>query len=326
MKYLALDFETANAARASACSVGLYLVDDSFQLIKSEEILIDPEGPFDSFNVMIHGITPDMVVGAPTFPDVYSRICSYVDPDTIVVCHNAGFDMSVIRHSCSRYDIIPVQWQYVCTYVFSRYILPGHISYSLDLLSEDLHLPSFAHHDALADAKACLDLLQHLLTVSNSTDVFALAAAARCTVGKIIDAESYVPCKHKKHHSNYSRGLDVSSVHVNPVENHPFYQKVVVFTGALASCTRQEAWEKVAKVGGLLSDSLTKKTNFLVTGYQDPRMLKGAEKSSKRLKAEQYLAKGSDIQILTEEEFYMIMSADYDEASEVSHEAEDAEL
>lgn len=312
MKYLGIDFETANSERASICSVGLLLVDESFNHIMSKEVLVNPECDFDVFNIMIHGITPDMVIDSPTFPQVLDLIQQNIDDDTVVVCHNAGFDMSVFRKSCVRYNLSPISFPYVCTYVLTRHLIPGKISYSLDSLIYDFNLPSFSHHDALEDTKACLSLLHYLIDTNGSKNAFDLCDAANCSVGKIIDAEKYIPCKHFPDIKKSKVSLfDYSSINKDASESHPFYNKVIVFTGTLSSCTRIDAFKMVADVGGIPSDSLSKKTNYLVTGYQRPEALNGHEKSNKRMKAEQYLSKGADIQIISESEFYEIMSDSY---------------
>ena len=64
---LALDFETANGDAGSICSVGIASLGGGGE-IEREEILIRPHDScsrFSCFNVMIHGIRPDMVRNAP---------------------------------------------------------------------------------------------------------------------------------------------------------------------------------------------------------------------------------------------------------------------
>ena len=66
---LALDFETANGDAGSICSVGIASLGGGGE-IEREEILIRPHDScsrFSCFNVMIHGIRPDMVRNAPYF-------------------------------------------------------------------------------------------------------------------------------------------------------------------------------------------------------------------------------------------------------------------
>ncbi|MEK1934113.1 MAG: DNA polymerase III subunit epsilon, partial [Pararhizobium sp.] len=55
MKTIAIDFETANEQRGSACSVGLAWIEDG-RVVRVEERLIRPkEMRFSSFNIAIHG-------------------------------------------------------------------------------------------------------------------------------------------------------------------------------------------------------------------------------------------------------------------------------
>nr|WP_106779426.1 BRCT domain-containing protein [Lysinibacillus timonensis] len=83
---------------------------------------------------------------------------------------------------------------------------------------------------------------------------------------------------------------------------HPFYNKQIVFTGALSTMTRSEAAKKVRAFGGILQGAVTKETDFLILG--DKR--RGI--SSKQLKAEQLMRLGIDIQILPEGDFIWILS------------------
>ncbi|HEL0683175.1 TPA: DNA polymerase III subunit epsilon, partial [Streptococcus equi subsp. zooepidemicus] len=67
--YVALDVETANSFRGSICSIGLVKFQDG-EVIDSFYSLINPEEEFDEFNIFIHGIMPDDVIGSPTFPEI----------------------------------------------------------------------------------------------------------------------------------------------------------------------------------------------------------------------------------------------------------------
>ena len=69
MGWAAIDFEIANSDRASACALGLVLVQDS-QIVKRRSWLIRPSKlSFDLNNVVLHGITADHVAEMPTFAE-----------------------------------------------------------------------------------------------------------------------------------------------------------------------------------------------------------------------------------------------------------------
>lgn len=83
---------------------------------------------------------------------------------------------------------------------------------------------------------------------------------------------------------------------------HPFYNKRIVFTGALSTMTRSEAARKVSALGGILQGAVTKETDFVILGKKHRGI------SSKQLKAEQLISLGEDIQILIEDDFLWVLS------------------
>jgi DNA polymerase-3 subunit epsilon len=90
----------------------------------------------------------------------------------------------------------------------------------------------------------------------------------------------------------------------------PLYGKYVVFTGALQRMTRREAMQATLDIGGLCSDSVTKKTNFLVLGNNDYcKSIKGG-KSNKQKKAEALQLAGLDIHVISENTFYEMLESE----------------
>ncbi len=82
-----------------------------------------------------------------------------------------------------------------------------------------------------------------------------------------------------------------------------FYGKTVVFTGKLSSMIRDEAQQLIADIGGINGKGVTKSTDFLVVGQQDYRVVGEDGMSSKQEKAIKYIEQGSDIEILSENDF-----------------------
>ena len=86
--------------------------------------------------------------------------------------------------------------------------------------------------------------------------------------------------------------------------DHPFYGRVIVFTGTLMSRTRQMAWDDVVRVGGIPELGVTKRTNILVTGDINPAVLApGTPTTGKAAKAFRLQDKGQDIEVMTEDDF-----------------------
>lgn len=66
---------------------------------------------------------------------------------------------------------------------------------------------------------------------------------------------------------------------------------------------RQEITDLAAKHGFDVKSSVSKKLHYLVVGTQDLSLLAGHDKSSKHRKAEELIAEGIELQILTENDF-----------------------
>ena len=86
-------------------------------------------------------------------------------------------------------------------------------------------------------------------------------------------------------------------------ENHLFYGANVAVTGTLTKWTGREALQKIADIGGIVSASVTKTTDFLVVGQQDFRVVGESGMSSKQKRAIEIKDKGGDIEIISEKDF-----------------------
>ncbi|MFF2017449.1 3'-5' exonuclease [Paenibacillus sp. NPDC058177] len=174
MDFTAIDFETANASRSSACALGLVEVRGG--LITAEHSwLIDPQQRFDGWNIAIHGITPSMVAGQPTFSELWPTLEPLLQGQ-IIVAHNASFDMSVLRYCLDgAYLDYPV-FQYLCTYVLGKKMLGDLPSHKLNVISDHFDIP-LKHHDALDDARAAASILLKLMEREEQHDPLLLAGA-----------------------------------------------------------------------------------------------------------------------------------------------------
>ena len=98
---IAIDFETANPKRVSACAVGGCVIRDGEIKETFSTLLMPPTDYFAPINVGIHGITPDMVKDAPTFADVFPKYRNRIENRTIIAY--SKFDLSVIKNLLQYY-------------------------------------------------------------------------------------------------------------------------------------------------------------------------------------------------------------------------------
>lgn len=175
LNFTAIDFETANSSPASACSVGLVRVRDG-EVVATAGWLIQPPVGHDEFqewNVRIHGIHPEDVYAADTWSEQFDRLCDFAGAD-VLVAHNAGFDLNVLRRASEATGEICPPYRSLCSLQVARKVYELD-SYRLPIAAAAAGFAEFAHHDALADAKACAQIVIDSARRTGAADVDALA-------------------------------------------------------------------------------------------------------------------------------------------------------
>ncbi len=306
LSFVALDFETANAHRGSPCAVGMVRVLDG-SITDSRRLLMRPPASvdgFDDFNIHLHGITPAMVKGEPRFRDRFSEIVEFIG-DLPVVAHNAAFDLGVIRDACDESNLRWPTLSYACSLVLARQTY-SLLSYSLPWVAEAAGCPMDDHHDPEADAVAAARIFLDIAARREAGSVEETLTSARCAMGRL-DPDGWRGSYHKQPGGG-GPGYLLPPTNPDADPSHPFYGRQMVFTGALATMTRQQAWDLIAERGATPSDGVTKRTNILVIGYQDARVLRpGAVLSAKAQKAAALREKGLPIEVMPEEDFFQLL-------------------
>lgn len=162
MNFIAMDFETASGQRHSAVSLGIAVIRDN-QLVDEFYSLIKPDADvtFERRNIQIHGIHPEDVVDAPTFPEVWQQIKQFYTPEQLVIAHNAPFDNGVLKASLTHYSLQPAHYLSLDTVRTSRKLYPQLPNHKLDTVSQALNIDLMHHHNALDDTVAAAQILVH---------------------------------------------------------------------------------------------------------------------------------------------------------------------
>ncbi|MEU4360484.1 exonuclease domain-containing protein [Promicromonospora sp. NPDC023987] len=154
LSFTAIDFETANPNKASVCAVGVARVRDG-QVVETLGTLVRPPTGYDEFgyyNVRAHGIQAQHVASAPSWRSVHATIVDFIGADPIVA-YNVPADRAVFEKASAAYQLAAPRNAWVDALRLARrhLVLP---KYSLPQVTSALGLPSFTHHDALADTIA----------------------------------------------------------------------------------------------------------------------------------------------------------------------------
>jgi len=280
MEFVAIDVETANAYMASICQIGLAKFKDG-ELVAEWSSLINPEDYFDLINIDIHGITEEDVMGAPTFSEVIDELSNFLS-GTVCVSHT-HFDRVSLSRTLEKYSLNPIDttWLDSARVVRRSWEECAWKGYGLSNVCEIIGY-KFKHHDALEDAKA-----------SGQVMIAAIKKTG-------LDINSWLKRVHQPINPENSSSGSAISRDGNP--EGELYGEELVFTGAL-EIPRREAADLAASIGCSVASGVTKNTTLLVVGDQDVTKLAGKAKSSKHLKAEQFIAKGQEIRIIKESDF-----------------------
>ena len=173
MRWAAIDFETATFSRASACALGVVIVEDGRELHRQAWLIRPPGNEYQPGNVAIHGIRPADTEHAPAFPAIWAEAMQLIG-DRPVVAHNASFDIGVVRRSCEEYDLDAPDLRYLCTVVLSRRTWPELSAHKLPIVADHVGA-ELDHHDALSDAAACSRILHACIDAAGVGGVDALA-------------------------------------------------------------------------------------------------------------------------------------------------------
>jgi DNA polymerase-3 subunit epsilon len=278
--YAVVDVETTGLGRTDrVVSAAVYRLDARGDVVDHWYSPVNPER--DPGPVWIHGLTSEMLEGAPTFPEIAGELAARLD-GRVLVAHNALFDWNMIAREFLRMGgAAPVERR-LCTIVLSRDLrlpLPNH---KLESLAAHFGVEQRRAHHALDDARVLAEAFRPSLH---------LAAAA----GLALPLTACIPPVESDHRpsgaasggaspdaspgaSGSRRGGSWSPYrasrrrppcpHPNPgrwQEGGPLVQGMrVAFTGDTAT-DREELEDRAAEAGLHVATSVSRLTSLLVT-------------------------------------------------------------
>ncbi|MBW4532165.1 MAG: 3'-5' exonuclease [Aphanothece saxicola GSE-SYN-MK-01-06B] len=153
--FVALDFETADQGRDSACSIALVRVEQRTIVHREHRLIRPPRRTF--LFTSIHGISWSQVAQAPTFAELWPQLAACLEGAQFIAAHNASFDAGVLRACCEQAGLRPPSQPFLCTVQVARQAWNLRPT-KLPDVCRHLGLP-LQHHDALSDAEACAGIV-----------------------------------------------------------------------------------------------------------------------------------------------------------------------
>ena len=137
--------------------------------------LVDPECPLKPESIPIHGITEDMVRGQPNIDVVLPAFHEFCE-DTVLIAHNAAFDMRFLQLKEERTGIKFSQ-PVLDTLLLSAVVHPNQESHKLDVILERLGIHIDSRHNALEDSLATAEVFLKLIPLLEEKGIVTVRQA-----------------------------------------------------------------------------------------------------------------------------------------------------
>ena len=177
--FVVVDLETTGAAATdSITEVGAVKMQGG-EVLGEFQTLVYPSGPIAPFVAVLTGITDLMVAAAPRIEAVLPAFLEF-SKGTVLVAHNAPFDVGFLRSACQRHGYAWPTFDVVDTARLARRVLTRDEvpDATLRTLARYFRSTTEPVHRALADARATVDVLHGLIERLGSYGVHSLEELA----------------------------------------------------------------------------------------------------------------------------------------------------
>jgi len=168
LTFVAFDVETTglDPLQEEIIEIGAVRFDSGGNLGEYQQ-LVNPEVPIPLDSLAVHGITDEMAASGPPITRVLPNALAFLG-DSILIAHNAPFDMGFFDAAFARAGIAPPTNSIICTLLLARAVFPGLPKYGLEALVRRLQIPPGAHHRAVADAAHTADVFRKCIEHAGS--------------------------------------------------------------------------------------------------------------------------------------------------------------
>ena len=175
--FVIVDLETTGASPkkgAAITEIGAVKV-KSGEYLGHFESFVNPLTPIPEYITQMTGISDLMLATAPVIDEIFPTFLEFAggDSESILVAHNAQFDLSFLKSAAKELDIKWPSYKTVDTVTIARQVLTKEDvpNCKLATLAQFFGTKTEPNHRALDDAKATTEILHGLIERLGSFDV-----------------------------------------------------------------------------------------------------------------------------------------------------------
>lgn len=128
------------------------------EIVDRFSTFVNPKDSIPYSITELTGITDEMVENEPIIDEVLPRFVEFIG-DSVIVAHNANFDMSFINKNIQHLNLKKLNNPVMDTVSLARFLYPELKRVKLNTVAKHLGVSLENHHRAVDDAKATADIL-----------------------------------------------------------------------------------------------------------------------------------------------------------------------
>lgn len=172
--FVVFDLETTgfSSVKDKIIEIGAVKVENG-KITDKFSTFVNPKIPIPFEITQLTGITDQMVIDAPGIETVLSEFLEFIG-DSVLVAHNAGFDMGFLEQNCRYQELVP-DFTSVDTVAMARILLPTLSKHTLDTVAKSLNISLENHHRAVDDAGATAEIFVRFVEMLRERKIKSLA-------------------------------------------------------------------------------------------------------------------------------------------------------
>ena len=256
--HIAIDFETANQNRISACALGLVFIKND-RIAYQTSFYINPptSEKFSNRNIGIHGITAEDVDYAMTFDKLWELELSKYFNQNLIVFHNASMDLSVLSNLFQHYSITDFEIEYLDTMQLAE--KTGNPK-KLSELADKFEIEYIDKHKPEQDAKVCAYVFGELAELYPNYKKLVKKLSHQEIQEKVFRKQ--VTAEIKNENLDY---VQAYSLEKGELGNIVIKNQAFIFTGEITT-DRNTAKEFIELNGGIIKSGITSKVDYVIIG------------------------------------------------------------